>query len=92
MQIYYFTVKETFKPNKNEAIKYYKLASDDGLALATHSYAWILEKDEDIPVKKEEAFKLYKLLTDKENPLGMYDYARMLENRDVVPANKEEAI
>ena len=68
--------------NKDEAIKYYKMAIEKGNVDAMNNYAILIENE-----NKDEASKYYKMAIEKQYVRSMYNYAILIQNE-----NKDEAI
>lgn len=77
--------------SKKEAIKYYKLAAEQGHVSSIFNYAFILDSFEGIFNKKREAVRYFKQATDAGHATSIFHYSLMLYNGEGIQKNKEAA-
>jgi TPR repeat protein len=77
--------------NVAKAVKYYKLAADQGLAQAQNNYGWCLQNGTEVAKNLPEAARYYKMAADHGNTDAQRAYARCLKRGVGVEKNKVEA-
>ncbi|KAK8881338.1 hypothetical protein M9Y10_004073 [Tritrichomonas musculus] len=77
--------------DRDEAVRYLKMAADKGEASAMYSYAKMLFSGDGVKMNKAEAARYFRMSAEKGNSSAMYSYAKMLFSGDGVKMNKAEA-
>ncbi len=75
-----------------EAVKWYRLAAEQGLAEAQHNLAGMYYRGEGVPQDYKEAVKWWRLAAEQGDPKAQHNLGYMYYSRKGVPQDDKEAV
>jgi TPR repeat protein len=75
-----------------EAVRWYRLAADQGYAYAEYNLGWMYDKGEGVPQNDAEAVRWYRLAADKGYAAAQSSLGWMYDKGEGVPQNDAEAV